>query len=234
MKHFLVVGAGGTASYLLPGLYRYLASTYGDDFLLQIVDGDHVDEGNLARQAHDGASVGINKARALATQYLPQTQGIAAYLGPKNIDKLIQNGTTVLITVDNFPCRKRIEQHAAKLRDVTVINGGNELHSGSVQLWLRQKGKDKTPPIGFLHPEISMDGEDRATMTCAAIAKLPGGGQTAAANMQTAAFMLSGLITLDQRGDKMPWHELHFDISTGEIDAIDYRDTKAWKSFSAS
>lgn len=232
MNHYLLVGGGGTASYLMPGLHRYLLSEHNDDFLLAIVDGDGVETDNLQRQAHSADAVGMNKAEALHRAFPRNTKAIPAYLGEKNIDKLIQNGTTVLITVDNFPVRKRIEQHASKLDNVVVINAGNELNTGSVQLWDRRDGKDITPPIGFMHPEMTLDGPDRAKMTCAAIAKLPSGGQTAAANDQAASFILQALILA--RSQNYPWHEMHFDLSKGLYEPIDYRDTKAWKTFSQS
>ena len=229
MNHYLLVGAGGTASYLIHGLHRYLVSEHGDDFTLAIVDGDAVESGNLARQVHAIEAVGMNKAEAMHTAYPHRTIAITEYLGEKNIDKLIQDGTTVLITVDNWPVRKRIENHVAALKNAIVINGGNELHTGSVQVWDRTDGKDVTPPIGFLHPEMTLDGPDRAKMTCAAIAKLPGGGQTAIANMKAAAFMLEALMLA--RAKNYPWHEKHFDLTKGLDEPIDYRDTKAWKSY---
>lgn len=232
MNHFLLVGAGGTATYLMPGLHRFLKSTYGKDFLLAIVDGDSVEAGNLERQAHGNDSVGQNKAEALHTAYPEQTVAVPVYLGDKNIDKLIQEGTTVLITVDNFPCRVRIENHVKKLKAATVINAGNEMHTGSVQIWQRTDNKDITPPLGFLHPEMTMEGPDRANMTCQQVAALPGGGQTAIANQMAAAFMLQTLNMLAAAPAKLPWHEVHFDNAKGLVEPIDYRETRAWKEFS--
>lgn len=232
MNHFLMVGAGGTASYLMPILHRYLLSTYESDFLLAVIDNDVIGIENLARQAHEPSNVGVNKAVALCngrTQTIP----ISAYLGPDNIDTLIQPGTTVIITVDNFPCRARIEAKALSLPDVTIINAGNEEHTGSVQLMVRRDGDNITPPIGFLHPEISGPGEDRALMTCEAISALPGGGQTAIANQTAATFTMVALNHLHQTPSPR-WHEVQFDALTGEVEMIDYRETKAWNLFLSS
>lgn len=233
MREFVLVGAGGTASYLMPALHRWLLSTFKDDFTLLIIDGDVVENGNLTRQNHTLSAVGKNKAEALREAYPQHTIAIKTYLSDKNIDKVIKEGSTVLITVDNWPCRKRIETHAATLQDVVVINAGNELYTGSVQVSIRQKGKDITPPMGFLHPEITNTGEDRAKMTCAAVAALPGGGQTAIANQATATFILLALNMLEEKA-KLTWHEFHFDAAKGILESIDYRETKAWKNYSSS
>ena len=232
MNHFLMVGAGGTGSYLMPILHRYLVSTYGEDFLLAVIDNDVIGVENLARQAHEPSHVGVNKAVALC-QGRANTIPISAYLGPDNIDTLIQAGSTVIITVDNMPCRARIEAKALSLPNVTVINAGNEEHTGSVQLMVRRANENVTPPIGFLHPEIAAPGEDRALMTCEAIAALPGGGQTAIANQTAATFSMVALNHLHQN-TALRWHEVQFDALTGEVEMIDYRETKAWTLFNSS
>lgn len=235
MNHFLLVGAGGTASYLLPALVRWLDATHGEEWLLAICDGDTIEMGNIARQAHALENVGANKAEALAAGH-DRIVPIPEYLGSLNIDRLIQDGTTVLITVDNFPVRKRIEDHAKTLDNVVVINGGNEEHSGSVQLWVREASRDVTPPIGFMHPEIAEPGLDRAEMSCQQIAQLPGGGQTAIANMAAATHILTALQRLHAAPTvgALDWHELQFDALTGEVERIDYRTTRAWSELNAS
>lgn len=234
VNHFILVGAGGTATYLIPGLHRYLTSNYGKDFLLAIVDGDKVETTNLTRQAHSVDSIGINKAKALVKQYPEQTIAIPRYLSDDNIGKIIQENAVVLITVDNFPCRVRIEKHVQKFKNITVINAGNEKETGSVQIWVRRDGKDISPPLTFLHPEINMEGPDRAAMDCQTIAALPGGGQTALANNMAATLMLHALGLAAKPNPTLPWHEVHFDNAKGLIEPIDYRETRAWKSFSSS
>jgi hypothetical protein len=234
VNHYIVVGAGGTASYLIPALHRYLRSAHELDFLMVVIDGDTVEATNLDRQAHAPDSVGLNKAEALCAGY-GNTLPVKAYLGPDNIDQLIREGTTVIITVDNYPCRARIAERANTLSDITIINAGNEEHTGSVQLWKRVNGEDITPPITFLHPEINMDGEDRAAMTCQQVAALPGGGQTALANMLAAGWIMTALNhNANAPSNEPQWHEVHFDALSGVVEPIDYRSTKAWTKFKQS
>jgi hypothetical protein len=234
MNNYICVGAGGTASYLFPILHRWLTSEHGDDFLLVVIDGDTITANNLARQNHAATSVGANKARALCHN-VPNTMAVPEYLGANNIARLIPEDSVVLITVDSVTCRARIEDHAKTLQNVTIINAGNEEHTASVQLWVRESGDDITPPIGFLHPEITYAGDDRSEMSCEDVAELPGGGQTALANYTSANGIM---LALNHRkyapSTEIRWHEVHFDTVTGEVEPIDYRSTKAWSLFSSS
>lgn len=234
MNHYLLVGAGGTASYLFPTLHRWLRDQHNEDFLLAVIDGDTIKTHNLARQNHNPTAIGQPKARAIVHGY-PHTVAIIEYLGPENIDRYIQEGTTVIITVDNMPARARIQDRANQLSDVTVINAGNEEYTASAQIWLREEGVNVTPPIGFLHPDIAYTGEDRALMSCDQIEALPGGGQTAIANQASATAIMAALNSnkFAPHG-QIKWHELHFDTQRGEVEAIDYRSTKAWNLFSTS
>jgi hypothetical protein len=134
--------------------------------------------------------------------------------------------------------RKRIEERALQLADVTVINAGNERYDGSVQLWVRAKDRNVTPRIGYLHPEIAVQlGEDRAEMTCQQAAALPGGEQTIIANLQAATWMLTALWRRDIEASMLgpegepshrSWTELQFDALNGTVEHIDQRISSHW------
>jgi hypothetical protein len=116
------------------------------------------------------------------------------------------------------------------MEDITVINAGNELSDGNVQLWVRENGINQTPPITFMHPEIVFrSADDRAAMTCQQAAALPGGGQLILANQQAAAWMLAALWRYHTGEWRTGWTELQFDLSKGTVHHIDMRTWEGWK-----
>ena len=196
---YLLIGVGGTGSFLLSPLIRFLTTHYRNSensWELFLVDGDDVEEKNLDRQLFDESAIKSNKAVAASIPYgyLSKVFPVDEYLGKDNIDQLITDGCTVFIGVDNLPTRARIQAHCLTLSNCVVINGGNEFSTGSCQMWIRKDGENITPVLTFLHPEISSKGADRATMSCAAIAALDGGEQLITANMTSAMWILSALM----------------------------------------
>jgi molybdopterin/thiamine biosynthesis adenylyltransferase len=239
MTAYVLVGAGGTGSYLFNALHRYLKSV-GGEWTLHIYDGDEVQANNLERQNFEAGDLFQNKATALAKRGLDSEHLFAypQFLGPDSLPKAIQDGDVVLIAADNMFIRARIQEHANTLENVVVINGGNEEISGSVQLWIREKGKNVTPPLSHLHNEITNTNDaDRSGMSCADIAALPGGGQTVLANTTAATLMLAALWRYHQNKHKdkeapgvIPWTEIQFDHSAGTVTPWDVRPTKGWQA----
>lgn len=232
VQRYLMIGAGGTGSHLLDPCLRYLRSFHGgtDPGVWQfgIMDGDSLEEHNLDRQIFGADQVKMNKAQAAAARsMLPNVAAIPEYLGRHNIPLFIDDGTVILIAADNFPVRSLIEQYCSSLANTVVINGGNELATGSCQIWVRKDGENLTPPLSFLHPEINAPGEDRAEMTCEQIAKLPGGEQLIAVNAMSSVMMLTALIKY-HRG-QTDWTEVQFNILSGESFAMDQRERRGWR-----
>lgn len=243
MNNYIVIGAGGTGTHLLRPLHAYLTAHHQtDDWMLFIVDGDVVEEKNLARQLFTPATITLNKAVAAAGALndIPHVAAHEEYVSEENIGRFVQNGDTVFICADNFTVRRRIEDHARTLDNVIIINGGNEKWDGSVQLWVREEGNDITPRIGYLHPEIAVGmGEDRAEMTCIQAAALPGGEQTLIANMTAATWMLTALwryheglayMPLDNNPGPKTWTEVQFDARNGTVEHIDQRLSAHWSN----
>lgn len=248
---YVMIGAGGTGTHLLAALCTYLEARYSksnEDWMLHIMDGDVVEMKNLERQLFTAGHITTNKAVAAASMLNnpDHVYGTPEYLSEDNMERYIRDGDTVFICADNFTVRKRIEDHARKLDNVVVINGGNEQHTGSVQIWVRQNKTNVTPRIGYAHPEIAVRvGDDRAEMTCVQAAALPGGEQILIANMMTATWMLAALwrhhndidlleLKYDSDTDMTPepgpktWTELHFDVREGTVDHIDQRLSPYW------
>lgn len=198
-RPYILIGAGGTGSILFPLLFRYLATYHrnrDDDYTLTVIDGKTVSASKLGRQLFAGRFAGNPKASALIEQYDADPKVVIAvpqYLGANNIGG-IREDSVVLIAADNFPVRMRIQERAQQLKNVTIINGGNEMTDGSLQLYVRRNGDDITPPMSQGHPELLINDErDPATLSCEQIAELPSGEQTIVANAMSATAMLNGL-----------------------------------------
>lgn len=223
-RSYILIGAGGTGSILFPLLFRYLSTYYehrGDDYTLTVIDGKTVSASKLGRQLFDGRYAGNPKATALIEQYAADPNvviGVPHYLDDSNIGG-VREGAVVLIAADNFPVRARLEAHAQTLQDVTIINGGNEMFDGSLQLYLRRGGIDVNPPMSQGHPELLVDDKrDPAALSCDQIAELPSGEQTIVANAQSAVLMLAGLRRIHNWEDKLTdivyGEEVFFDLNT--------------------
>lgn len=226
MRSLVMVGAGGTGSHLIHPLIQYLAGQ--GDFVIHVYDADHVEPENLSRQLFYPTEVGQHKATALSTRFGPEVIAHENYIGPDNIGTAVQNGDTVLICADNMAVRRLINDRAKQLDNVLVINGGNEEHTYSTQVFLRENGHNVTPSLDYYSPEFDIDdGPDRSTLSCAEIAMLPGGEQTVVANNSAAAMMLQALARTDTsaytESEDPQWTKLTGNIMAGTVQTSDVR-----------
>lgn len=233
MQTYLMVGAGGTGSHLLPAMLPYLRSYHGnrgEEYQVVIADGDIFESKNLTRQIFPDNLVTVNKAEAMLRMYNGHPIiAVSRYLGAGDVRDMIQDGDIVLICADNFSVRSLIIDHVQTLDNAVVINAGNEYHDGNVQLWVRQDGENKTPNLRYGHPEIAFVAEDdRAAMTCHQIAELPGGEQLILANQAAAHGMLTALWRYHQGNWQTGWTEMVFDLLKGETLHIDMRERRNW------
>ena len=219
-KNIYVIGAGGTGSYLLPVLMRYLSSRtdVNDELIIRIIDGDKYDEGNVSRQEFAHSRIGKNKAEVQKEIYerkFPNLKimAIGEYLGENNID-VISNGSIVFCCVDNHFCRNLVSKHCQKLDDVLLISGGNEYVDGNVQSYFRAKGEDRNNPIEKRHPEIeTVDDGDRSGMSCEELHNIPSGSQVIFANAMSGTLMAC-LFYSYVSGEYTPWKidDIFFDV----------------------
>ena len=234
MQTYFMVGAGGTGTHLLPALLAYLRNYHtinGTDYQVVIADGDNFDQANATRQLFADGLVAVNKAEAMLTMFPGHPIiAVSRFIGRVDVENMIQDGDCVLICADNYSVRALIAERVALLDKAVVINAGNEVNSGSVQLWVQEGGENKTPPITYGHPEIQYLAEDdRAPMTCAQVAAMPGGGQTIMANMTAATYMLVALQRWHSGAYARPsWTELQFDLEAGAVEHIDMRLRRNW------
>jgi molybdopterin/thiamine biosynthesis adenylyltransferase len=179
MKHPLLIGAGGVASYLLPVLIK---SFHPDN--LVIVDKDTLEKRNLDRQMFQPSQVGMSKAQALADLYYNRAQIIEDWF---TIDTLLPEDIDAIICVaDNHVAR-----HAALLKseelNVMCYLGGNEFLDSQAMVYHRDWRGTKRDPL-IRYPEIATD-ETGSPMRCQGEAQVihP---QLAVANMGCAAKLL--------------------------------------------
>lgn len=185
MKHPLIIGAGGVASYLLPVLLK----TFRPESLT-IVDKDILEERNLDRQLFDAAHIGINKAEALVQTVFPKQDEIpvniiAAWFTdmldlPEDID-------CIICVADNHLARKHALERADTLRIPCFIGGNEYLDNEAYVYYPHWRKSDADPRTRY--PEIvSTDGED-SPAACTGVAQ-QSSPQLAVANIGCAAKLL--------------------------------------------
>lgn len=133
----VVVGAGGTGGRLIPPLMQVLRN----HDTVAIVDGDHVEDRNLARQNFRPRDVGENKAEVMVRRYRRegiQTDAYATMLEKANIAEITRGRGTparvvILGCVDNWKARQEMQGALAGIESLW-IDGGNERRGGQVIL----------------------------------------------------------------------------------------------------
>lgn len=224
-----MVGAGGTASHLIHALNQYVEAFHGEnEGFIHVWDADHVEQSNLSRQLFYPYEIGNFKAETFHQRF-PQVRAHNEFIGPNNVEDAIQEKDIVLICADNMTVRRLINQRANELDDIVIINGGNEMHTGSVQVFIKTQGKKRTPDLEWLSPELLIEDGDRSEMSCDELAMLPGGEQTIIANMTTAALMMAALWRYHAEvysSEGAPnWTKVTFDHSAGTFQTSDVRLT---------
>lgn len=233
MKTYLMIGAGGTGTHFIGPALAYLETFHrdqGTEWQFVIIDGDNFDIGNMERQLFDPGFVSTNKAEALAQMYNRYpVQAVPRFIAKTDLDQMFQDGDTVFICADNHSIRALVQDRGLELDNCVVINAGNELHDGNVQLWVRENGANITPKLSYMHPEIIFTNEeDRSAMSCQQAAALPGGGQLILANQQAAAWMNAALWRYNTGAYREGWTELQFDLAAGTVHHINMRERRNW------
>jgi hypothetical protein len=233
MKSYMMIGAGGTGTHFIGAALAYLESyhqTRNEEWQFAIIDGDNFDEGNLERQLFDPGFVKQNKAETMARMHNRYPViAVPEFIGRAELEQIFDEGDTVFICADNHSIRALVQERALQLKDCVVVNAGNELHDGNVQLWVRENGENMTPKLTYMHPEIEYSGaDDRSGMSCQQAAQLPGGGQLILANQQAAAWMLAALWRYHDGAWKEGWTELQYDLRAGTVHHINMRERRNW------
>ncbi len=142
--HILLVGVGGTGSWLALSLGRlaYHARQKGITFYLTFVDPDKVEIKNVGRQAFCPTEMGLNKAETMAWRLnLALGLDISAISAPFTLKAgkawytphAPEASQLIIGAVDNHLARRAIAQFVTELRGrVWWLDGGNARSNGQV------------------------------------------------------------------------------------------------------
>jgi len=156
----VIVGLGGIGTFVTDYLSRFLNYSEGnEDVTVHLIDGDIYEEKNKARQTFENIEGVASKSNVKRIELQTKFPNVKfkshfIYLDQDNIHEFIQDKDIVFICVDNHKTRYLINEHAKNLNNIIIINGGNELYDGNVQLFIKKGGKNETPDLTQYHPEI--------------------------------------------------------------------------------
>lgn len=174
-----VIGAGGTGSYFLKEISRFLCGN--DRFIdsCHIFDGDIVEEKNLTRQSFMKEDVGRNKASVMA-EILNDSFSLdwAAHdvyvTSHEELKKLIKTGSksspilpVIISCVDNHACRLELEKLFDELPNIAYFDSGNEYTTGEVVYSYKMGGNVIGPVRSHYFPEMKEgDLRGRTELSC--------------------------------------------------------------------
>ena len=165
-----IIGAGGTGSYFLKEVSRYIAGLPKEKKKrirnMYIIDGDYVEKKNLNRQAFMTEDIGRKKA-AVMTEVLNEAFGLEY----KCIDRYLENlddfpalsdkkeysyhNIPVLIgCVDNHACRLLCEEFFNKAENCIYFDSANEFVDGECIFSAKIDGEVKAPTRSYYFPNM--------------------------------------------------------------------------------
>lgn len=214
----VIVGVGGVGTRLARELPMYLSRAHAGAEVV-LVDGDIFEEKNLDRQDFDAErGIGTNKAAMWADEIKRRHPGVAVsyhdrFVTKANVAEVVTESSVVFCAVDNHASRKLLSDRMSELKDGMLVSGGNDYHDGNVQVHVRKDGKDVTPPITYLHPEID-EPQDKnpAEMSCEERAAA-GSPQLQFANVKVATEMMGAFYSATTEDPR--YSEVYFDLKRG-------------------
>ena len=169
----IVVGSGGTGTYFLKEVSRYLARLGKKNLFkdFSIYDGDTVEKKNLDRQCFMDDDIGRNKAcvmaEILSDAFSIPWKSYPLYVTKKKDIRLNKNYIPVVIgTVDNHAARMVMEELFNTLDCIFYLDSANEYSSGEVIFSGKLNGKVISPLRSYYFPEIKKPEKARTEMSC--------------------------------------------------------------------
>ena len=194
-EEIVVVGLGGIWSRLWLNVGDLACFTEASPKRMILVDGDEVEEKNLSRQGFIRSDLKRTKASVYEDRMrrrYPElsVRGVGEFLTPKNMSDIISDRSIVVTCLDNNDTRRQVSEHAQTLRDVAVIQGGNELWDGTSYLYVRAEGEDKVIPMEKKHESVAKPKDKNpGEMSCEERLSQKGGEQILVTNAMVAAHM---------------------------------------------
>lgn len=226
-----IIGLGGIGSNLAGFLARYLNYLQLEENIsVALIDGDEYEEKNKERQTFRNTG---NKAMITATN-LAETfrnvtfHGMAEYITLDNVEYFLEEGEIIFLAVDNHQTRKIVAYQCSSMKNVILISGGNELEDGNVLIHIRRGGKEITPPITYLHPEIE-EPKDKLPMELSCEERARSEPQLFFTNLDAAIIMclvFRRIIECKEDFSQFPYTEVYFDINTCSRRAVKREKTE--------
>lgn len=169
----IIIGVGGTGSFVACDLARYLASSAENirrTVSVVLADGDRVEDKNRARQMYYPEDVGLNKADCLAQsindtfdldvsssgRYIDTVDDIAALFRAASSQLKDRAGNSgcdivpvIVSCVDNVPARKLMEEYFHLQNSVIYIDSGNGFSKGQCIYAVKDEGTILSPARDF-------------------------------------------------------------------------------------
>lgn len=230
-----VVGVGGTGTFVLKELSRfleyYIPQNPNTDIHLACVDGDTVEYKNMERQCFSESDIAQNKAVCFAeavNECFPNVglQSFPFYLyETSDIQKIFESLNSqaeysseklnILIgCCDNHRCRQVMDKFFHETKSIIYIDAANEFSKGEVVTGWRKNGKTMAPPRSHYFPGILKSREKKAGTSCGTINKSK--PQHIATNMLAANVVLSRLFPLFT-AHKISPGIVYFDTFAGDM-----------------
>jgi molybdopterin/thiamine biosynthesis adenylyltransferase len=237
MKEFskvILIGAGGTGSYVLPSLLRLLVQyNYRKSHAelldkVEIVDGDNVERKNLYRQHLSVNDVEKNKADLMAIRYIKHFESLKISSYPfyvEDVDELVdllEENCIIISCGDNDYLRRIIYGAFKKFSNITWIDSGNEEFSGQVILGMKRKRRKILPTICDIWPELQKAKNDVVRDTGCSNLELNEADteskQQLATNFQAASCIISLLDSVLR--DAVKVRQIDFNVKNCIMDAV--------------
>lgn len=171
MKTYMIIGVGGTGSYVVNNLLNYLGALPKQKARVILIDGDILEKRNLLRQGFLPIDIEKNKAQALVERFnkvIPKhitleykDTFINTMADLLNICGKDSDSYTFISCVDNNMARYRILMTQYKLfydtgKTVAYIDGGNTEWQGQAVVNLLIEGNQ--PPLQFSNNGVIFTG----------------------------------------------------------------------------
>lgn len=175
--HFIIVGCGGTGGNFIKEFARFLYSggaRSSGKVKVTIVDGDIVEEKNIARQPFTKEDVGLKKAEAMC-QAIYDVFGLSFEYYEDYIDsfrtlKSLCSGDEIPViigAVDNHAARKVMHEYFEKSSSCIYLDSANEYSYGELVIGAKLDGHTVYPDRTFYFPEVLADtSKSRSEMGC--------------------------------------------------------------------
>lgn len=154
-ERIVLIGTGGTGSYLAQGLAKLVAG-YGLSLDVMLVDPDTIEEKNCSRQNFHPCEIGQPKAEALAfrlNQLYGTSFGAVKALGGPYIGSSTDKTRLVITCVDNITSRKELKHCGPWLDLGNGLDNGQAIYGCSIMVGDSSAeicNWDKTPHVGRL------------------------------------------------------------------------------------